>query len=291
MWRREHPDNQEPLFLGARSLQIRERVRRRLGISPLHSESGHNPLPGTPHSAKSRIYELLYLPNIAASEYGRAIASHATESHGNGRRWAERAFLILGLLGVGLWLGSMALTRVYEAWDSHQFDREMRASLERRGVSPAPKAPKGEFRPIPEGTLIGRLSIPRLHLNDIVRQGASEETLRVALGHVQSTALPGQGGNVAVAGHRDTLFRVLRKIRPNDSIVFETTSGRYEYKVESTQIVSPTNISVLDASSRPELTLITCYPFFYVGPAPKRFIVRARQVSKTGPVLEARRGS
>jgi LPXTG-site transpeptidase (sortase) family protein len=101
----------------------------------------------------------------------------------------------------------------------------------------------------------------------------------LSLGHIPTTALPGQNGNVAVAGHRDTIFRGLRGIRKNDVILFETFSGNYAYEVETTEVVKPQNVSVLKPGQHPELTLITCYPFYYVGSAPDRFIVKARQVS------------
>jgi sortase A len=113
----------------------------------------------------------------------------------------------------------------------------------------------------------------------MVREGDDEGTLQLALGHIPSTALPGQPGNVGVAGHRDTLFLPLREIRKSDLIWFQTGTGRYAYQVESTRIVQPQNVSVLNAGRQPELTLVTCYPFNYVGNAPQRFIVRARQVT------------
>ena len=99
--------------------------------------------------------------------------------------------------------------------------------------------------------------------------------LGVAIGHVPGTALPGQQANVGVAGHRDTLFRGLRDIKTNDLIEFETLAGKYSYRVGSTEIVKPDDVSVLQAGSSPELTLVTCYPFNYVGSAPDRFIVKA----------------
>lgn len=111
----------------------------------------------------------------------------------------------------------------------------------------------------------------------MVRQGVGEDTLRVALGHIPTTALPGESGNVGIAGHRDTLFRPLQKVRRNDLIVFETRSGKYVYRVQSTKVVGPKDVDVLEPKSSPELTLVTCYPFYYVGSAPERFIVEARQ--------------
>src|SRR6202041_1007025 len=114
-------------------------------------------------------------------------------------------------------------------------------------VSPPHALPQARA-PIQNGALLGRLAIPRLNLRAVVREGAGEDTLDVALGHIPGTALPGQAGNVGVAGHRDTLFRGLRKIEKNDVIEFQTPAGSYSYKVESTQIVKPKDVSVLHAS-------------------------------------------
>ena len=123
--------------------------------------------------------------------------------------------------------------------------------------------------------LIGRLEIPRLNLAVMVREGADERTLSRAVGHIPGTALPGNVGNVGLAGHRDTFFRSLRNIRADDTIELETTAGTYRYVVKSTRIVTPRDVSVLEASGGETLTLVTCYPFYYVGSAPKRFIVHA----------------
>lgn len=134
-------------------------------------------------------------------------------------------------------------------------------------------------RSMPDRSLIGRLRIPRLRVSAMVREGVGESTLRVALGHIPGTALPGMPGNVGLAGHRDTLFRPLRQIRRDDLIRLETLRGTYNYRVENTEIVRPKNVSVLRLGDQPELTLVTCYPFYYVGAAPKRFVVQARQIS------------
>ena len=126
--------------------------------------------------------------------------------------------------------------------------------------------------------LVARIEIPRLNLKAIVREGDDDGTLKHAVGHVPSSALPGDIGNVAFAAHRDTIFRPLRNIKKNDRIVVSTLDGIYEYEVQWTRIVSPSDVSVLQASASKELTLITCYPFYYIGSAPRRFIVHAIQI-------------
>lgn len=229
-------------------------------------------------------------------------------------RRLEKLLWVAGLAALDVWLGANADKAVYQAWQGWVFDQELSgkpatiaafihqkqdqveqwlgleqkpqtASLPRPSMeqppAPKPEAPKPEARPeaLPGNAVIGRLTIPRLHLSAIVREGDDEDTLRVALGHIPSTALPWQEGNVGVAGHRDTLFRALRRIRKNDVIVFETLSGRYVYRVQGTEIVNPRDVSVLNAQASPELTLVTCYPFYFVGAAPERFIVKALQVT------------
>ena len=118
----------------------------------------------------------------------------------------------------------------------------------------------------------------------MVREGIDGDTLQLAIGHIPATALPGQAGNVGVAGHRDTFFRGLKDLRTKDEIQFSTLSGDFKYVVESLIIVEPDDVGVLAPSSEKVLTLVTCYPFSCFGSAPKRFIVRARQVSaQTAP--------
>jgi sortase A len=129
--------------------------------------------------------------------------------------------------------------------------------------------------------LIGRIEISRLGLSAIVMEGTNKTTLRRAAGHITGTALPGQPGNVGISGHRDTFFRPLRNIRQNDVITLITLDGEYRYRVISTRIVEPSDVRVLVSSPNEVLTLVTCYPFYFVGPAPYRFIVRAERVGNS----------
>ena len=127
-------------------------------------------------------------------------------------------------------------------------------------------------------SVVGRLGIPRLGVRAVVREGDQEQTLFSSLGHIPGTALPGEKGNVGIAGHRDTFFRSLAKIKTNDVLQFETAGGTYSYEVTGTQIVKPKDVGVLRSGAIPEITLVTCYPFGYIGNAPDRFIVKARQL-------------
>ena len=131
-----------------------------------------------------------------------------------------------------------------------------------------------------KGSTFGILKIPRLHLLQAVVEGADDAQLRLAPGHVTGTALPGEGSNTAIAGHRDSFFRPLKDIRIGDEIVVSTPAREILYRVTGTEIVDPSDTRVLRASHEETLTLITCYPFYYVGAAPKRFIVHASRADK-----------
>ena len=222
------------------------------------------------------------------------------------QRWIEYSLLFSGALGVGVWIGITTAGAVWQDWENWVFERSVHgepaaigdyltersagiidrirdrwgptAENPRIGV-PYPPAPERHPRPVQNNALIGRLTIPRLHLSAVVREGTGEGTLSLSLGHIPGTSFPGQAGNVGVAGHRDMLFRGLRNVRRGDLIVFETTSKTYTYGVASAEIVKPRDVSVLNAGQSPELTLVTCYPFYYVGPAPERFIVKAQEIS------------
>ena len=131
--------------------------------------------------------------------------------------------------------------------------------------------------PLTDGDVIGQLAIARLDMAVMIAQGDSEKVLRRAVGHLAFTPLPGQGGNIVLAGHRDTIFRPLRRVAVGDVIKLTTRDGDFEYRVESFRVVPPSDLQPLDKTTTPTLTLITCFPFSYVGAAPNRFVVRARE--------------
>jgi sortase A len=113
----------------------------------------------------------------------------------------------------------------------------------------------------------------------MVAEGTSPTVLQVAVGHLPGTALPGHVGNIVFAVHRDTLFRHLGQLKTGDVIRLIASGRQYVYTVTFTDIVCPNETWVLEPSSVQSLTLVTCYPFYYVGPAPKRFVVRARRTA------------
>ena len=136
-------------------------------------------------------------------------------------------------------------------------------------------------RQILDGDLIGRVDIDRLGVSVPIIEGDDAAELEHAAGHVNGTALPGEKGNVAIAAHRDTFFRPLRNIRKGDVIRLTAPGGVYRYRVDSTEIVKPDDVGVLNSDGTRELTLVTCYPFYFIGSAPKRFIVRAELQPET----------
>jgi sortase A len=178
----------------------------------------------------------------------------------------KRALLITGigaLAYAGILTGESYATQHYETL---KFDQALRLH------APAPIANAAP------GTAIGKLTIPSVEISAIVLEGDDGATLNAAPGHIPGTALPGGNGNVAIAAHRDTFFRNLQTIRLGDTIQLTTLRGAYTYKVDSTQVVDPSQADVLMPSARPSLTLVTCYPFHFVGPASERFIVRSHLV-------------
>lgn len=186
-------------------------------------------------------------------------------------RWTQRllfafAFSMLGYSGF-----SLVDAWMFQNRERRHFDR----LLDGRSSSVSPLA-----LPIAGSAgLVGRIEIPRLGVSVIVMEGTGRSTLRRAVGHIPGTPFPGHPGNVGISGHRDTFFRPLRNIRQNDIIILTTLLGMYRYRVMSTRIVGPDEIGVLDPTGKEILTLVTCYPFYFVGSAPDRFIVRAERIT------------
>jgi sortase A len=159
--------------------------------------------------------------------------------------------------------------------DTWLFQRRAAAELDRPRIQTS--APPGPGV-VAVGGLVGRIEISRLGMSVIVAEGTTEKTLRRAAGHIEGTKFPGAQGNVGIAGHRDTLFQPLKDVRQDDVIVLTTLQGQYRYRVVSTEIVDPSDVAVLASDGHEILTLVTCHPFYFVGPAPNRFIVRAERI-------------
>jgi sortase A len=197
------------------------------------------------------------------------------------QKGAQRALFACGILLLAYCTIAAMDAWVFQWRESGILDHQLRAQSAASEASAQPVSatlPKGVPAVAPDG-LIGRLEIPRLLLSAVVVEGNGEATLRRAVGHIPGTALPGGPGNVGLAGHRDTFFRPLKDLKISDEVQLSTLNGNFKYEVESLRVLKPGDVAVLASSAENVLTMVTCYPFYYVGPAPMRFVVRARQVS------------
>jgi sortase A len=191
-------------------------------------------------------------------------------------RWLERALVAVGIMCLGYYAYASAETLLYQTYEN----RELDAIFASREATPNTLA-TGR-RTLADGETVGRIEIPRLRVSAIIKAGTDARTLQLAVGHIPGTALPGEPGNVGLAGHRDTFFRRLRNIRPDDEILVMTPEGVFNYRVERTNVVAPDDVWVLEPTNYSALTLVTCYPFSYIGSAPQRFIVRAQLANAGG---------
>jgi sortase A len=182
-------------------------------------------------------------------------------------RPATCILLATGLLALAYAAYVVMDAQAYQAIEQKRFARARAAAAAASNAAPA----------LLDGGVIGELQIRRLGLKAMVVQGDSAAILQRAVGHLADTALPGAAGNVVLAGHRDTFFRPLKGVHPGDAITLKTRDGDFEYLVESTDVVPPSDVQVLAPTGGRTLTLITYFPFSYIGSAPNRFIVRARE--------------
>jgi sortase A len=206
--------------------------------------------------------------------------------------WSRYLFLVIGTLALGYVGFALLDARLYQAYQTWRFEQALKALKPsiRSGEYPQPPIVPGVLaeanRASAEslglagraGSPLGRIEISTVSLTAMILEGTDNGTLRRAVGHIPGTPLPGRPGNVAIAGHRDTFFRPLRNIRKDDEITLTTLDGSYCYRVDSITVVEPDDTEVLDDSDEAILTLLTCYPFDFVGSAPKRFIVRAHRI-------------
>jgi sortase A len=216
---------------------------------------------------------------------------HATPPRRSALRWLERLLLVIGIASLGYYGYVSAEAALYQAYESRELDAIL-ASAPKPAVEPTPAAheskptdapreeSKSTRRVLARGSAIGRIEIPRLGVNAVVRSGSDARTLRLAVGHIPGTAWPGESGNAGLAAHRDTFFRRLGDIQPGDEVRVVTPDGTFRYEVAGTKVVQPSDVWVLDPTEQPVLTLVTCYPFTFVGSAPQRFIVRAHLAAR-----------
>jgi len=197
-----------------------------------------------------------------------------------GLSWLERALWIAGCCALGYcgvvlihaWRTQATLVRSFE-------QSRIRTNAANHAAVDLPNGPTDGGSGQPESRLVAHLEIPKVGVSAMVLEGVGSRTLRIGLGHVPRTSWPGSPGNVVIAGHRDTFFRPLRNIELCDEISLDTAARTYRYRVSSFEVVDPHDVNELTFHGKDELTLITCYPFSYIGAAPKRFIVHAEPVA------------
>jgi sortase A len=165
--------------------------------------------------------------------------------------------------------------KLYQAREAREFDQELRL---RANGKPAALTSIAPVTMPARHEVVGSLQIPRIGVNVMVVEGTDSGDLKRAVGHIRGTALPWDSGNVGLAGHRDTFFRPLRSIQADDNITLTTLRGEYRYLVLSTSVVRPDDTQVLYPTDHDSLTLVTCFPFEYIGSAPYRFVVRAQRI-------------
>lgn len=184
-------------------------------------------------------------------------------------RWCRRVLFLTGTVAMGYVGLTLLEARLYQASAKHTLEAQIQ-TLKKTG-------PSQVRPPLNPGDVLGRIDIPRLGMSFAVLQGTGSRTLRLGAGHIEGTPLPGEPGNSGIAGHRDTFFRELRNIREHDEIQLQTATGVTHYEVDWVKVVQPEDVGVLAPSTDSALTLVSCYPFYFVGPAPERFIVHARR--------------
>jgi sortase A len=173
--------------------------------------------------------------------------------------WLERL-----LLAAGLAIGACSATVVYRS--------EM---VQRMPIPDASARSSDEPQRPRRGAWVARITAPSVRLTATVLEGSDDATLARAAGHIETTALPGEPGNVGIAGHRDTTFMPVQRLRVGDAIDLTTSDRVYRYRVTRILIVDPEDVYVLDATEHATLTLVTCYPFTFFGHAPQRYVIQA----------------
>jgi sortase A len=208
-------------------------------------------------------------------------------------RWARLLFLTVGILALSYCAIVLSDRWFFQAYQTWRFDRALKTAQTSAASTQPPGTPPLSTQADADraraaslgidglaGSPLGRIEIPSIDLEAMIMEGVDGKTLRRAVGHIPGTPPPGYPGNVGLAAHRDTFFRGLRNVQKDDEITLTTVRGSYRYRVDLTQVVGPNDIKVLAATADDVLTLVSCYPFYFVGPAPQRFIVRAHRISQ-----------
>jgi len=189
------------------------------------------------------------------------------------RRILPHLFVLVGLTLLG-YVG-------YQYWDMYHTQQRLEAEWERQA---AKASVPGQSKPVAAIDTLTRVSIPRINMDAIVVEGASRKQLSIGPGHVIDTATPGEVGNAVITAHRDTFFRNIYELKKGDDIIVRRNGQVFKYQVTGKKIVQPEDISVLKPTQDAQLTLITCYPTYYIGPAPKRLVIFSKLVEPMGEV-------
>jgi sortase A len=193
---------------------------------------------------------------------------HAVRRHRRRHVWLSRLLVLAGLALVGYVAAKKLEATWAQRWAAQRLDRT------------ADEAEAPALRP---GDPVARLTVPSLALDVMALEGVDEATLDRGAGHFPGSALPGEPGNASFAGHRDTFFRALGRVEQGTEIHLETSRGAHVYQVTETRVVGPDAVEVVASLPGSHLTLVTCYPFDWVGPAPRRFVVRAVLLGSSSP--------
>jgi sortase A len=185
-------------------------------------------------------------------------------------RWTRRVLVISGVLALS-YVGLILL-------DATIYQKDAVLTLEKQIHAQEQHETDLPKLAVKEGDVLGRIEIPRIGVSVAVLEGTTSQTLRHGVGHIEGTALPGEPGNIGIAGHRDTYFRGLKDIRANDEIQIQTAAGITRYEVDWIQITVPGDTGIVSPATESALTLVTCYPFHYIGAAPERFVVHAHRL-------------
>ena len=193
-------------------------------------------------------------------------------------RWLERGLLAVGVV-LAAWCAAVLVeARFHNAVPIPAASGQLKVT--QTLILPGDAGAKKSAPAPSAGVLIGRLEAPSVKMSTVVLEGTDDATLSRGAGHIEDTPLPGEAGNVGIAGHRDTVFRPLRNIQVGDPLELTIADRLYRYRISKTLIVGPDDVYVLDPTKNPMLTLVTCYPFEYIGHAPRRFIVQAQLVKE-----------
>jgi LPXTG-site transpeptidase (sortase) family protein len=197
-------------------------------------------------------------------------------------RFCERAFFAVGVGCLVAYAAACAHGSFFQSRDRAAFEQALLESIQHEehdhsdwSAARVQSYQQASAMPV---RALGRLDVPDASVSVMLLEGTDELTLNRAVGHIEGTARPGEPGNVGIAGHRDSFFRGLQYLEVGDDLSLTTLGGVAHYRVAKLEIVDPEDVEVLAPTAHDALTLVTCYPFYYVGDAPRRFIVHARQL-------------